>query len=75
MNDHHEGCACCQWMRARQLLEGHRKDCVEQQLYFEAAVADARAKELMQLERAWQLEARLFTLVVAPVDVLSIRAA
>eukprot|EP00439_Symbiodinium_sp_Y106_P045700 s6612_g5.t2 len=57
MNDHHEGCACCQWMRARQLLEGHRKDCVEQQLYFEAAVADARAKELMQLERAWQLEA------------------
>ena len=30
---------------------------------------------LMQLERAWHLEARLFTLVVAPVDVLSIRAA
>lgn len=44
-------------MRARQLLEAHRKDCVEQQLYFEAAVADTRAKELMQLERAWHRQA------------------
>eukprot|EP00435_Cladocopium_sp_Y103_P010653 s3745_g2.t1 len=46
----------CQWLRCRQTLDRYRRDCANQGKYFEAALADARTKELIRLEGQWQRE-------------------
>lgn len=46
----------CQWLRCRQTLDRYRRDCANEGKYFEAALADARTKELIRLEGQWQRE-------------------
>ncbi|CAK9053246.1 unnamed protein product [Durusdinium trenchii] len=56
MSVHLHGFDGCPWLRCRQSLEKHRRDCVNATDYFEAAVAEARIHELQQMERKWQRE-------------------
>jgi len=46
-------------LRCRQALDKYRCHCVETANYFEAALADARTKELVHLEGLWQREVLL----------------